>query len=134
MTDLQFQKDLGLYATAVSEWKNGKSKSYMKHLPKIAKYFDVSVDYLLGNTNMENPTLDEQLDGVDFALAGELRDLTDEGIKLIIMYNLTKEAPTELHLKDLKSSDNFPLVNHGYSYPNFFIVGMTFGITIRYKK
>ena len=28
ITDQKFQTDLGLYASAVSEWKKGKSKSY----------------------------------------------------------------------------------------------------------
>jgi transcriptional regulator with XRE-family HTH domain len=75
ITDRQFQKDLGLYASAVSEWKNGSSKSYEKHLVRIAKYLDVSVDTLLGKKT--TPSIDEQLDGVDFALSGEIRDLSD---------------------------------------------------------
>lgn len=75
ITDRQFQKDLGLYASAVSEWKNGSSKSYEKHLVRIAKYLDVSVDTLLGEKT--TPSIDEQLDGVDFALSGEIRDLSD---------------------------------------------------------
>lgn len=75
ISDRQFQKDLGLYASAVSEWKNGSSKSYEKHLVKIAKYLDVSIDSLLGKKAA--PTLDEQLDSIDFALSGEIRDLSD---------------------------------------------------------
>ena len=54
ITELKFQSDLGLYRTAVSEWKSGKSKSYERHLPKIADYFGVSVDYLLGKTDKKN--------------------------------------------------------------------------------
>ena len=48
LTDIKFQKDLGFYDTMVSEWKNGKSKSYLKHLPRISEYFGVSADHLLG--------------------------------------------------------------------------------------
>lgn len=62
ITDTQFQKDLGLYATALSEWKNGKTKSYIKHLPKIAKYFNVSVDYILGNTDEKEKPADSKAD------------------------------------------------------------------------
>lgn len=76
ITDRQFQKDLGLYASAVSEWKNGSSKSYEKHLVRIAEYLDVSVDTLLGKESSAS-ALDEQLSGVDFALSGEIRDLSD---------------------------------------------------------
>lgn len=39
---------LGLSKNIFSEWKSERSTSYMKHLPKIADFFGVSVDYLLG--------------------------------------------------------------------------------------
>lgn len=46
------QKDLsdylGLSKSALTGWKNGNNKSYMKHLPKIAEFLGVSVDCLLG--------------------------------------------------------------------------------------
>jgi len=89
ITDQQFQKDLGLYASAVSEWKNGKSKSYEKHLVKIADYLEVSVDSLL-----EKPVapLDNQLSKIDFALAGELHDLTDAEKQDILNYILFKKT------------------------------------------
>lgn len=41
---------LGLNIQAFTSWKSGKNSSYMKHLPQIAEYLDVSVDYLLGKT------------------------------------------------------------------------------------
>ncbi|MCL2698474.1 MAG: helix-turn-helix domain-containing protein [Oscillospiraceae bacterium] len=37
----------------VSDWKSRRSKPNIDTLPKIADYFDVSVDYLLGRT--DNP-------------------------------------------------------------------------------
>ena len=40
---------LGISKNAFTNWKSGNNTSYMKHLPKIAEFFDVSVDYLLGN-------------------------------------------------------------------------------------
>lgn len=46
------QKDLtdylGLQKNAFSNWKHGNNTSYLKHLPKIADYLGVSIDYLLG--------------------------------------------------------------------------------------
>jgi transcriptional regulator with XRE-family HTH domain len=91
ITDQKFQTDLGLYASAVSEWKKGKSKSYEKHLPRIAEYLEVSVDYLLGRSM----TLNEQLNGIDFALAGELRDLTNDEKQDILDYIRFKKAQKE---------------------------------------
>ena len=43
----KFTNDLGFCPSTVGDWKSGKSKSYTKHLPKIAAYFGVSVDSLL---------------------------------------------------------------------------------------
>lgn len=46
------QKDLAKYLDTrpqtITDWKNGKTKSYQKFLPQIAEYLDVSVNYLLG--------------------------------------------------------------------------------------
>lgn len=39
---------LGVPKTNYTDWKTGRTKSYQKHLPQIADYFGVTVDYLLG--------------------------------------------------------------------------------------
>ena len=38
---------LGLKKTAFSDWKGGKSNSYLKYLIEIAEFFDVSIDFLV---------------------------------------------------------------------------------------
>ena len=47
------QKDLceylNLSKSTFSSWKSGVTNSYLKHLPKIAEFLGVSVDFLLGN-------------------------------------------------------------------------------------
>lgn len=42
-------------ATAMSDWKKGKSQPSVNALMKIADYFDVSIDFLVGRT--EQPYL-----------------------------------------------------------------------------
>lgn len=46
------QKDLTSYLSlshnVFTEWKAGRNNSYKKHLPEIAEFFGVSIDYLLG--------------------------------------------------------------------------------------
>ena len=37
-----------------TDWKTGRIKSYQKYLPQIADFFNVSIDYLLGNTTSQN--------------------------------------------------------------------------------
>ena len=53
-TDKAFEDDIGIPNRTVNDWKRGKSKSYLKLLPKIANTFNVTVDYLLGTEQKEN--------------------------------------------------------------------------------
>ena len=74
------QKDLTDYLSVshnvFTEWKAGRNSSYMKHLPKIAEFFNVSVDYLLGK---ETPTTENNF---TYALYNELaHDLSEEDIQ-----------------------------------------------------
>lgn len=43
---------IGISAQVFTDWKGGRNSSYKKHLQKIAEYLDVSVDYLLGTTDI----------------------------------------------------------------------------------
>ena len=67
---------LGLSKNVFTEWKSGRATSYMKHLPKIAEFFNVSVDYLLGK---EPPATENNF---TYALYDELaHDLSEEQIQ-----------------------------------------------------
>ena len=67
---------LGLSKNVFTEWKSGRATSYMKHLPKIAEFFGVSVDYLLGK---ETSTVENNF---TYALYNELaHDLSDDQIQ-----------------------------------------------------
>lgn len=76
----------------LATWNKGNIRS--DYLVKIAEYFDVSVDYLLGKTDMRTQ-LDEHLKDIDFALAGELRDLSDAEKQDILDYIRFKKAQKE---------------------------------------
>ena len=67
---------LGLSKNTMTGWKNGNNTSYMKYLPQIAEFFNVSVDYLLGK---ETTTIENNF---TYALYEELaHDLTEEQIQ-----------------------------------------------------
>lgn len=51
ITNNKLLSDLNLPLSAISEWKKGKAKPSVEALVKIADYFGVSVDYILGRTN-----------------------------------------------------------------------------------
>lgn len=67
---------LGLSKNAFTNWKIGDNTSFMKYLPKIAEFFGVSVDYLLGR---ETPTA---ANNFTYALYDELaHDLSEDQIQ-----------------------------------------------------
>ena len=67
---------LGISKNIFTDWKSGRNTSYMKYLPKIAEFFGVSVDYILGK---ETPTVENDF---TYALYDELaHDLSEEQIQ-----------------------------------------------------
>ncbi|MCL2696594.1 MAG: helix-turn-helix domain-containing protein [Oscillospiraceae bacterium] len=53
VSSYKFTKDTGIDNGLISKWKNGIQLPSAVSLIKIADYFEVSVDYLLGRT--DNP-------------------------------------------------------------------------------
>lgn len=63
---------------AYNHYETGNRVPTQDTLIEIANFFNVSVDYLLGRSDEPNSlTLDEQLEGIDFALWGEVKEMTD---------------------------------------------------------
>lgn len=79
---------LNVSKSTFTDWKNGKSKSFMKHLPEIAKFFQVSVDYLLGKTDKKNKTAPEEQSLTDEqeALLNYCSDLSNDDLEKVIDY------------------------------------------------
>jgi 2-polyprenyl-3-methyl-5-hydroxy-6-metoxy-1,4-benzoquinol methylase len=50
-TQLELAEYLGVSFQSVSKWENGVSLPDITHLPRIAEFFSVSVDYILGMEN-----------------------------------------------------------------------------------
>lgn len=83
------QKDLtdflGITKNAFTNWKNGNNTSYLKKLPEIADFFNVTTDYLLGKSKYK--TADEkEFSELEFALLGEIHDLTQEEQQKILEF------------------------------------------------
>ena len=69
---------LGVTKNVFTDWRAGRNNSYMKHLPKIAEFFDVSVDYLLGK---ETPSAENNF---TYALYNEItHDLSQDEIEQV---------------------------------------------------
>lgn len=88
-----FAENIGVTKHTITDWKNGRSKSYMKYIDKIADFFDVSADYLLEKTDDKSPLPKEAInifDNVDMnAFSRQLcEQLTKEERKKVQEYIL----------------------------------------------
>ena len=76
----ELTKYLQLNAVAFSDWKSGKSNSYKKYLIEIAKFFNVSIDYLVyGKTPDSYLRTDEEellqdYNSVDIVAKAQIRE------------------------------------------------------------
>lgn len=61
LTQMQFAKYLGKATSTIAMWETNNREPAQQHIIKIAKFFGVSVDYLMG-MNYEMPTGYETLD------------------------------------------------------------------------
>lgn len=79
MTDKDIEEALNLPRGVIYKWGIGKNKSYKRFIPEIAKYFNVSADYLMG---LDSPSAGKKKDPIpkDEAVSEpkqKLRDLID---------------------------------------------------------
>jgi transcriptional regulator with XRE-family HTH domain len=79
-------KELGLSTATPTHWKNG-SVPNADVLIKVATYFDVSVDYLLGKTEKKQAVPNEQpISPKQKLLLDISADMSDEDMKKLIEY------------------------------------------------
>ena len=73
---------LGISQQALSKWENEKTEPDNDSLVKLANYFGVSTDYLLGNseTRQVNKPYDDDLEKALFSKGKELND--EESLQL----------------------------------------------------
>mgnify|MGYP001254964452 CR=1 FL=1 len=72
-----FAKSFGVAQSTVGSWESGAREPNLETINAIAEYFNVSVSDLVDNSTTISKSLDEQLDGIEFALFGEVKDMTE---------------------------------------------------------
>ena len=68
---------LGIEIAGISKLETGRVPLKDEYIIKLAKYFDVSTDYLLGKSDIKNPEK-IQLDELDIAFASGIKGLNKE--------------------------------------------------------
>lgn len=74
---------IGVSQGNIGDWKSGKKKPNIDNIVRIADYFDVSVDFLLGRTGEENPAEypKKQLAKSLSEIVAEAENFADEAVK-----------------------------------------------------
>lgn len=75
--------ELKVSQSTVGMWENGKNKPEFDTLIKIADYFNVSVDYLLGKSENKKMPADENISELDKKLINLLLDLSPDEIQRV---------------------------------------------------
>lgn len=58
LTQVEFAKRLGIGQSSYADWERGKKKPTQENLVKIAQVLNVSIDYLVGNSEEKSNDLD----------------------------------------------------------------------------
>lgn len=77
-------KDIGIPYPTFQKYINHTSECPAKNLVKIAKYYNVSVDYLLGNTKIKTPNMKLQA-------IGQITGLSENAINNLISWNNSED-------------------------------------------
>ena len=72
--------------TAISYWENGKTFPDELTIKQISDYFNVSLDYLLGRSNIRNPYKEDKEEKTTIAAHGNYDELPDESKKQVDSY------------------------------------------------
>lgn len=85
---------LGVSRPTVSEWEHQKKDPSGERLKNLASFFGVSTAVVLGLSPVEEIQVSSEVEisDVDFALSGEIRDLTDDEKQDILDYVRFKKA------------------------------------------
>lgn len=116
---------LGVSGGAITNWKNGHSKSYTKYLPQIADYYGVSLDWLSGRSEQkEKPSLElgeplgelANIPIIASVKAGycgiAVEDDTGEYVQ-IPAYMLKGKSPSEFRAMHIRGDSMYPKMQDG---------------------
>lgn len=85
INQLGLAKELGVTQSTLSRNINGIHRPKAEIIEKIANFFNVSTDYLLGKSDERTPSTPKQeLAGVKLALYDQVEDLTDDEARQVL--------------------------------------------------
>ncbi|QXA19241.1 helix-turn-helix domain-containing protein [Streptococcus gordonii] len=76
LTQVELAKRLGIGQSSYADWERGKKNPTQDNLIKLAQILNVSVDYLVGNSDEENTN--KELEDIELLFRMNSKGLTDE--------------------------------------------------------
>lgn len=76
LTQVELAKRLGIGQSSYADWERGKKNPTQENLIKLAQILNVSVDYLVGNSDEENTN--KELEDIELLFRMSSKGLTDE--------------------------------------------------------
>ena len=73
LTQVELASKLGIVQSSYADWERGKKKPTQDNLVKIAQIFNVSVDYLVGNSEEKT----DELDNIELLFRMNSKGLTE---------------------------------------------------------
>lgn len=73
LTQVELAKRLGIGQSSYADWERGKKNPTQENLIKIAQFFNVPLDYLVGNSDKK-----DELDNIELLFRMNSKGLTDE--------------------------------------------------------
>lgn len=78
LTQVELAKRLGIGQSSYADWERGKKNPTQENLVKLAQILNVSVDYLVGNTEDK----EDRLDNIEILFRMNSKGLTEEEKKV----------------------------------------------------
>lgn len=74
LTQVELAGKLGIVQSSYADWERGKKKPTQENLVKIAQVLNVSIDYLVGNSEEKS----DELDNIELLFRMNSKGLTEE--------------------------------------------------------
>ena len=100
ITEYLFEKTLNLANGSVQRWKNNKANPSAEAIVKIAQYFGITTDYLLGLTDSENQPMIKG--GIYDSVGSERELLPPQEQELLFAFRKLKKADKEYIIKNMQ--------------------------------
>ncbi|WP_242258311.1 helix-turn-helix domain-containing protein [Streptococcus thoraltensis] len=77
LTQKEIAEQFGIKQPTYAQWESGRTKPKGETLEKFASFFNVSTDYLLGNSEIRNPEENINLDDFELLYRNTSKGLSD---------------------------------------------------------